>query len=202
MTDGSLVSDTRGVGGPRRGLLGTFRRVPGGPERSPRDPGAPSGDGEHGGLPETPEEPDIRGTPEARDVGDDRRREEGGGVPPDEEWFDEDAGPVVRPYAVTGGRTRPTNRTLELVALVSTTPRGRVAATGLEPEQRAIAIICQQLQSIFEIAAQLEMPLGVVRVLVSDMLDVGLVSVHRPARPTGRPDSALMEKVLDGLQTL
>jgi hypothetical protein len=129
-------------------------------------------------------------------------QEGGGGVSRDEEWLDEDAGPVVRPYAVTGGRTRPTNRTLELVALVSTTPRGRAAAIGLEPEQMAIATICQRIQSIFEIAAQLEMPLGVVRVLVGDMLDVGLVSVHRPTRPTERPDLALMEKVLDGLQTL
>jgi hypothetical protein len=85
---------------------------------------------------------------------------------------------------------------------VSTTPRGRAAAIGLEPEQRAIAAICLRIQSIFEIAAQLEMPLGVVRVLVGDMLDVGLVSVHRPTRPTERPDLALMEKVLDGLQTL
>ncbi len=144
----------------------------------------------------------MQETLEAQEVDADQWQEEGGGVPPDEEWFDEDAGPVVRPYAVTGGRTRPTNRTLELVALVSTTLRGRAAASGLEPEQRAIAIICQRLQSIFEIAAQLEMPLGVVRVLVGDMLDSGLVSVHRPARPTERPDMALMEKVLDGLQTL
>ena len=120
----------------------------------------------------------------------------------DEEWFDEEAGPVVRPYAVTGGRTRPTNRVLELVALVSTTHRGHAALGELEPEQSAIAILCQRIQSIVEIAAQLEMPIGVARVLVGDMLDAGLVSVHRPQRPTERPDRALMEKVLDGLQTL
>jgi hypothetical protein len=120
----------------------------------------------------------------------------------DEEWFDEEAGPVVRPYAVTGGRTRPTNRVLELVALVSTTARGHSALGELEPEQNAIAILCQRIQSIVEIAAQLEMPIGVARVLVGDMLDAGLVSVHRPQRPTERPDRALMEKVLDGLQTL
>jgi hypothetical protein len=119
----------------------------------------------------------------------------------DEEWFDEEAGPVVRPYAVTGGRTRPNNRLLELVALVSTTPRGRVSLGELEPEQGAIATLCQRIQSIVEIAAQLEMPIGVARVLVGDMLDAGLVSVHRPQRPTERPDRALMEKVLDGLQT-
>lgn len=120
----------------------------------------------------------------------------------DEEWFDEDAGPVVRPYAVTGGRTRPTNRALELVALVTTTPHGRLATPTLDPEQRAISLLCQRVQSIVEISARLNLPVGVARVLVGDMLDAGLVTVNRPARPADRPSIALIEKVLDGLQAL
>jgi hypothetical protein len=120
----------------------------------------------------------------------------------DEEWFDEDAGPVVRPYAVTGGRTRPTNRALELVALVTTTPHGRLVTPPLDPEQRAISLLCQRVQSIVEISARLNLPIGVARVLVGDMLDAGLVIVHRPAQPTDRPSLALIEKVLDGLQAL
>lgn len=121
---------------------------------------------------------------------------------PDEEWFDDEAGPVVRPYAVTGGRTRPSNRSLDLVALVATTPRGRLVATSLEPEQREIALLCQRLQSIVEISARLNLPVGVARVLVGDMLDAGLVDVHRPERPAERPSVALIEKVLSGLQAL
>ncbi|WP_163551570.1 DUF742 domain-containing protein [Candidatus Frankia alpina] len=120
----------------------------------------------------------------------------------DEEWFDEDAGPVVRPYAVTGGRTRPTNRALELVALVTTMPNRRLMGVALEPEQRSIALLCQRVQSIVEISARLDLPLGVVRVLVSDMLDAGLVTVNRPAHASDRPSAALIEKVLDGLQAL
>ncbi|WP_045875302.1 DUF742 domain-containing protein [Pseudofrankia sp. DC12] len=120
----------------------------------------------------------------------------------DEEWFDDEAGPVVRPYAVTGGRTRPNKGSLELVALVTTTSHGRAAASSLDPEQRAIAALCLRLQSIVEISARLNIPVGVVRVLVGDMLDAGLVTVHRPARPTNRPEQALIEKVLDGLQAL
>ena len=120
----------------------------------------------------------------------------------DEEWFDDEAGPVVRPYAVTGGRTRPSNRTLDLVALVSTSPHGRLVADTLEPEQRAIALLCQRLQSIVEISAKLDLPVGVARVLVGDMLDAGLVHVHRPERPSDRPSVALIEKVLSGLQAL
>ena len=120
-----------------------------------------------------------------------------------EEWYDEDAGPVVRPYAVTGGRTRPAaNRALELEALVFTTAHGRAMVRNLDPEQQDIVLLCQNIQSIAEISARLNLPVGVARVLVGDMIDAGLVHVTRPARPTERPDVALMEKVLDGLQTL
>lgn len=116
-----------------------------------------------------------------------------------------DDGPVVRPYAVTGGRTRPDSM-LELVALVATTSQGSSLALaprlGLPPEQRQIALLCRQLQSIAEISARLSLPLGVVRVLVSDMTQAGLVVVHRPRTPTFRPDAALLQKVLDGLQRL
>jgi Protein of unknown function (DUF742) len=123
-------------------------------------------------------------------------------VTSEDEWFDEEAGPVVRPYAVTGGRTRPANTALELVALVSTTDRGRSLVASLEPEQQSIAVLCRRIQSIAEISAQLKLPIGVTRVLVGDMVDSGLVSLHRPDRPTQRPAVSLMEKVLDGLQTL
>ncbi|OHV41302.1 MULTISPECIES: DUF742 domain-containing protein [Pseudofrankia] len=123
----------------------------------------------------------------------------------DEELPDEAAGPVVRPYAVTGGRTRP-HSALELVALVATTTRGVAVArrppAGMPPEQREIAFLCRQLQSVAEISARLDLPLGVAQVLVADMARDGLVVVHRPERPDWRPDSELLRKVLDGLQRL
>lgn len=120
----------------------------------------------------------------------------------EDEWFDEEAGPVVRPYAVTGGRTRSSTGALELVALMSTTDRGLSLVRALEPEQQAIAMLCRRIQSIAEVSAKLQLPIGVTRVLVGDMVEAGLVSLHRPDRPTQRPATALMEKVLDGLQTL
>jgi Protein of unknown function (DUF742) len=121
----------------------------------------------------------------------------------DDELPDEEAGPVVRPYAVTGGRTRPAS-TLEMVALVATTSRGLAAARNpsLPPEQRDIAFLCRHLQSVAEISAHLDLPLGVAQVLVADMAAAGLVAVHRPERPDWRPDSVLLRKVLDGLQRL
>jgi hypothetical protein len=107
----------------------------------------------------------------------------------------------VRPYAMTGGRTRPAHTDLEIEALVSTTSLGE-RAPKLTVEQRAIAALCRDVLSVAEISARLDLPLGVTRVLVGDMADEGMVTVHRPV-PTGeRPDLALLERVLYGLRTI
>jgi uncharacterized protein DUF742 len=106
----------------------------------------------------------------------------------------------VRPYAMTGGRTRPTHHGLAIETLVSTssvelTPK-------LTVEQRAIAVLCHDLLSIAEVSAKLHLPLGVVRILVGDMADEHLVMVYRPAHPGDRPGLALLERVLDGLHSI
>jgi hypothetical protein len=106
----------------------------------------------------------------------------------------------VRPYALTGGRTRPTHHDLELEALVSTTSVGERTPT-LTVEQRAIAALCHDLLSIAEVSARLRLPLGVIRVLVGDMADEHLVIVYRPAHAGDRPDLALLERVLHGLRS-
>jgi hypothetical protein len=107
----------------------------------------------------------------------------------------------VRPYAMTGGRTRPTHDALAIETLVSTTSTGEQAPK-LTVEQRAIAALCHDILSIAEVSAKLHLPLGVVRILVGDMADEHLVMVHRPAHAGDRPDLALLERVLDGLRTI
>ena len=107
----------------------------------------------------------------------------------------------VRPYAMTGGRTRPTHDALEIETLISTTSVGDQAPK-LTVEQRAIAVLCHDLLSIAEVSAKLQLPLGVVRILVGDMADDHLVMVHRPAHAGDRPDLALLERVLYGLHTI
>jgi hypothetical protein len=107
----------------------------------------------------------------------------------------------VRPYAMTGGRTRPTHDDLEIEALVSTTSVGE-RTPKLTVEQHAIAVLCHDLLSIAEVSAQLHLPLGVIRVLVDDMADEHLVIVYRPAHTGDRPDLALLERVLYGLHTI
>jgi len=47
-----------------------------------------------------------------------------------ERWLDEDAGAVVRPYALTRGRTRPAGGRLDLIALISAVPDARNSTVG------------------------------------------------------------------------
>lgn len=108
-------------------------------------------------------------------------------------------GSLVRPYAVTGGRTK-THHELAVEALVSTTEHGYHESASRLPEFQLICGLCRELRSVAEIASHLNVPLGVARVLVGDMVDEGLVRVHQPAQ--GRPHRALLERVLNGLRKL
>jgi Protein of unknown function (DUF742) len=108
---------------------------------------------------------------------------------------------VVRPYAITGGRTRPARADLELEALVFADPSAPAAAD-LGDERRAIVVLCAEILSVAEISAHLAIPVGVTRVLVADMVADGLVHLYRPDAPGDRPDLALLERVLEGLRSI
>jgi Protein of unknown function (DUF742) len=88
---------------------------------------------------------------------------------------------VVRPYVFTQGRTRATSRTLPVETMVRTSPMGRLHPVDIPPEQRSIVALCDTAQSIAEVAARLHAPLGVVRVLVADLTDTGLLQVFEGA---------------------
>ncbi|SFB73527.1 Protein of unknown function [Nocardioides terrae] len=113
--------------------------------------------------------------------------------------------PLVRPYALTGGRTKP-KRDYPIEALVKTdSESGVLGANGFRsPEESAIADLCAQSRSVAEVAALIKLPLGVVRVLISDLVDRGVVQVHTSASASedDRPDAALLERVLRGLRKL
>jgi hypothetical protein len=112
-----------------------------------------------------------------------------------------DQGPLVRPYAMTGGRTRP-DYELALEALVSTTRAGERVSESTAPERQIICDLCRRARSVAEIAAYVRMPLGVARVLVGDMAQEGLVRVNQAGATPDRPDLALMQRVLNGLRNL
>jgi hypothetical protein len=110
-------------------------------------------------------------------------------------------GRLVRPYYMTGGRARPAQNDLEIEALVSTTAQGE-RSPKLTVEQRAIIALCRDLLSIAEVSARLDLPLGVARVVIGDMAAEGLVILHRPTTVGDRPDLALLQRVLYGLNQI
>ncbi|MFC9332016.1 DUF742 domain-containing protein [Kitasatospora sp. NPDC057015] len=121
-----------------------------------------------------------------------------------EEFEDEeDSGPLIRPFAMTGGRTRPRYE-LALEALVSASVDPQRLAT-LLPEHQRICTLCTEVKSVAEVSALLSLPLGVARILVADLAEAGLVAIHQPAsggESGNQPDVTLLERVLSGLRKL
>ncbi|WP_405011465.1 DUF742 domain-containing protein [Kitasatospora sp. NBC_01539] len=116
---------------------------------------------------------------------------------------DSDSGPLIRPFAMTGGRTRPRYE-LAIEALVSAAvDPGRMAT--LLPEHQRICSLCTEVKSVAEVSALLGLPLGVARILVADLAEAGLVTIHQPAaggESGNQPDVTLLERVLSGLRKL
>ncbi|MFH8693211.1 DUF742 domain-containing protein [Streptomyces chartreusis] len=123
------------------------------------------------------------------------------------QWYDGEAGPLVRPYAMTGGRTRPgpTGVRFDLIALVTLagTTRGTDDDTMLGPEHRTLIELCRhETQSVAELAAGADLAVGVVRVLLGDLMERGRVTVSRPVPPAQLPDERILREVIEGLRAL
>ncbi|MFG2957234.1 DUF742 domain-containing protein [Streptomyces sp. NPDC048291] len=121
-------------------------------------------------------------------------------------WFDDEAGPVVRPYAMTRGRTTSTaQHRLDLIAVVVTEPHVDDPDDDrtLSPEHVDIVELCRDApQSVAELASELDLPVGVVRVLVGDLVDGELVHVNRPVPPAELVDESILRDVINGLRAL
>jgi hypothetical protein len=120
----------------------------------------------------------------------------------EDRWLDEEAGPVVRPYALTRGRTRPSGETLDLIALVTAVRGVEVDPVGLDPEHLALLAMCRLPASVADLAADLDLPLGVVQILLADLRIRALIYVHHPTPPAQLPDPRILKEVADGLRRL
>jgi len=114
---------------------------------------------------------------------------------------EEDAPRVVRPYAVTGGRSRGSRAELPLEALVNAPPAG-LHNDRLRFEHADVVRLCLPFQSLAEVSAHLRLPVGVARTIVCDLIDEGLVTITLPRHGTAGPDVDTLGKVLDGLLAL
>jgi len=117
-------------------------------------------------------------------------------------WLDDDAGPVVRPYAMTRGRGRPVAGAFDMVAfVVATVPAGSPTPL-LQPEHRAIIAASWEPVSVAELAARLDLALGVLRVLLGDLLSAGLISMYEPPAASQSQDENVLKAVVNGLRAL
>jgi hypothetical protein len=112
-------------------------------------------------------------------------------------------GRVVPVYAVTGGRTRANEGPdMPVEALVTTTGAG-VITMDLQLEYRITVELAATPVSIVEIGAFLGVPVGVARVLVSDLVNAKYLVVHLPPEPSTADGSLapeILERLLEGLR--
>jgi hypothetical protein len=125
-------------------------------------------------------------------------------VPAGDRWRGRNSGPVVRPYAVTGGRTEPDGEVLDLIAVVVATglPAAAPDAGRTSPEHRRILGRCEQQITLADLAADTALPVGVVRVLIADLTLQGAVTVVRQQPTDQRSEKNVLQEILDGLRAL
>jgi hypothetical protein len=115
-------------------------------------------------------------------------------------WFDADAGPLVRPYAMTGGRTRGNEHELNIITWVLTVAMPE--DDSLESEREEILRLCRTPKSVAEVAAAVDLPVTVVKVLLSDLIARGLVASRSPVLATHLKNASFLQVVLDGIEQL
>ena len=129
---------------------------------------------------------------------------------PRDSWLDRDAGPVVRPYAMTKGRTEPASGAyiglIDVVAAVAhpllpTSPSPFFADARLNHEHRRVLSRCRQPITVVDLASDIDLPVGVVRVLLSDLSQYGALRVVATSREPVSHER-LLRDVLDALQAL
>ncbi len=118
------------------------------------------------------------------------------------DWLDQDAGPVVRPYAMTQGRVAPSGGDFDLVAFVVATAPEPAHVAGLQPEHHAIVAAAWEPISVVELASSLDLSIGVVRVLLGDLLSAGLISLYEPPAASQPHDVDVLKAVVNGLRAL
>ena len=121
--------------------------------------------------------------------------------PRGERWFDQDAGPVVRLYALTRGRARPAAPVLDVVDVVVAAGSAMAHGPWLPPEHSRLLDMCGAPIAVADLASETGLPLGVVQILLSDLYLQGLLHVFRPATDQTR-DEEVLKKVLDGLRSI
>jgi hypothetical protein len=116
-------------------------------------------------------------------------------------WLDQDAGPLVRSFALTGGRVR-SGTTFDLLAYVVATSNAASVMWQTQPEHRAILAHAMVPISLVELASEVDLPLGVVRVLLGDLVELEAIAIQEPAANGSAQDDNVLKAVIHALRTL
>lgn len=110
---------------------------------------------------------------------------------------------LVRPYTLTAGRTH-TDVPLPLEAPVQTLRAAQPNQWPASDPRGRIVELCQGAPSVAEISARLNLPLGVARVLVGDLVTSGYLRVRATLTEASTRDERrdLIGRTLRGLRAL
>jgi hypothetical protein len=121
---------------------------------------------------------------------------------PAHDWLDHDAGPVVRPYAMTQGRVAPKGGDIDMMSFVVATTLQAHTDGRLQPEHHAIVAAAWEPIPVVELASTLDLSVGVVRVLLGDLRSAGLISMYEPPAASRPHDVDVLKAVVNGLRAL
>ncbi|MDP9798148.1 hypothetical protein J2S43_006660 [Catenuloplanes nepalensis] len=125
------------------------------------------------------------------------RRSAGALGPPDGRPAEDD---VIRPFLLTGGRTRPLRDGLRLETQMRASPAALSAP--LRFELRQIVRFCQEPCALADVATHLGVPVGVARVLVADLASDGYLTVLEPVEHPSELPIELIERIVDRVRAL
>ena len=109
---------------------------------------------------------------------------------------------MVRPYALTQGRTRHAGESFDLVATVVATHAAIADPGSLAPEHISVLQLAGAPTTVADIASDVDLPLGVVRIILADLRELGLIAIRTPVAMAERIDKHTLREVLNGLRGL
>ena len=116
---------------------------------------------------------------------------------------------LIRPYTITRGRTAAGQDDLTLISVVTALPmdtgESGLRLSELQPEHQAVLNLCREPKAVAEIAAHMNLPISVTKILIGDLIAAGRVQARPPlafAYASDYPDITILEAVRDGLRRL
>jgi hypothetical protein len=107
-----------------------------------------------------------------------------------------------RLYTVTGGRSQAPAHAFDVVTLIVAE---RAPVPGMQSEHVRILRLCERPTAVVELAAELGLPISVVKILLGDLLEAGRITARHPRFVPAQaqlPDLDTLKQVLHGLQRL